>query len=253
MGKKTLLGAGALAAAAALTFSVCRVAVGSDHAGTVESVKKPGIDFSDLHIFPSPTNPANVVLAMSVHPLIPAGKGQTVFFDTNVLYQFKIDTTNDGVEDLVLQAKFDGTGSKQRVRIAGPVKPSRLGTTTKFESGSQDPTVGFYNSIFPTTSGMTVFAGPRKDPFFIDLEQLFAILPDRGSPVFPNLAQPPGQANTPRSTTFRGFPGQPAAVDFLANYNVLAIVVELPRTKLADPTTGQIGKIGVWETASVRR
>ncbi len=236
---KKLLFLGALATTA-LTVGIGRYAVGSDHAGTTIQVKKPGIDLSDLHIFPG-GDPNNVVLAMSVHPLIPAGATPaTVSFDTDVLYQFKIDTTGDNVEDLVIQAKFDGKGATQRVRIAGPVKPSRTGTTTVFETPGT--VVGTFNKQFTTSNGMLAFAGLRGDPFFIDLEQLFAILPDRGTPVFPNIAPPKGQENTPMATTFRA-PG--AAKDFLANYNVLAIVVEMPRSLLGG------GTIRVWETTSV--
>lgn len=237
---KKLLCIGALATTA-LTVGIGRYAVGSDHAGTTIQVQKPGIDLTDLHIFPG-SNPDNVVLAMSVRPLIPAGQAtpDRFSFDTDVLYQFKIDTTGDNIEDLVIQAKFEGTGANQRVRIAGPVKPSRLGLTTVFEKA--DATVGTFNTAFTTSNGMRVFAGFRGDPFFIDLEQLFKILPDRATPLFPNLAPPAGQENTPMDTTFRA-PGQ--AKDFLANFNLLALVVELPRTALGN------GKIGVWETTSV--
>lgn len=235
-----LLALGAFAATG-LTIGAQRHAVGSDHAGTTISVKKPGIDFSDLHIFPA-TDPTKVVLAMSVHPLIPAGQATPgkISFDTNVLYQFKIDTNGDKVEDLVIQAKFEGTGASQRVRIAGPVKPSRTGTTSVLETTF--PTTGVINKAFSPSPGIQVFAGFRGDPFFIDLEQLFKILPDRGTPPGVTKAPPKGQENTPMATTFRA-PG--VAKDFLANYNVLALVVEVPRASLGG------GKIGVWETASV--
>lgn len=245
---KKLLFLGALATTA-LTVGVGRYAVGSDHAGTTIQVQKPGIDLSDLHIFPS-TDPAKVVLAMSVHPLIPAGgaTADKVSFDTDVLYQFKIDTTGDNVEDLVIQAKFTGTGANQRVSIAGPVKPSRTGTTSVFET--PNATVGTFNRAFTTTNGLNVFAGFRGDPFFIDLEQLFKIFPDRSTPLPAALGGMPapakGEENKPMAgQTFRGFPGQPAASDFLANYNVLSIVVEVPRAALGGK------KIGVWETTSV--
>lgn len=237
---KKLLLLGALATTA-LTFGVGRYAIGSDHGDTVVAVQKPGIDFSDLHIFPG-GDANNVVLSMSVRPLIPAGQATAdkFSFDTDVLYQFKIDTTGDKVEDLVIQAKFEGKGVNQRVRIAGPVKPSRTGLTTVFET--PNATVGTFNKAFSTTNGMQVFAGFRGDPFFIDLEQLFKILPDRATPLDPKLAPPKGQENTPMATTFRA-PG--AAKDFLADFNLLAIVVEMPRAALGG------GKIGVWETTSV--
>ncbi len=239
---KKLLALGAVAATA-LTVGAGRYAVGSDHAGTTISVQKPGIDLTDLHVFPA-ANPNNVVLAMSVRPLIPAGQATPAkfSFDSDVLYQFKIDTTGDKVEDLVIQAKFEGKGVNQIVRIAGPVKPSRIGTTTVFEKPFA--VTGKINEAFSPTPGVQVFAGLRGDPFFIDLDQLFNILPDRAVPPGLRPAPPNGQENTPMATSFRA-PG--AAKDFLASFNVLAIVVELPRASLFGKT------IGVWETASVAK
>ena len=242
---KMLLGAGGVLAVAALCFGTAQIAVGSDHADTVESVNKPGIDLTDLHIFPG-QNPANVVLALSVHPLIPAGQGANVSFDPDVLYQFKIDTTGDYVEDLVIQAKFTGTGPNQTVQIAGPVKPSRLGSKTLFETPYA--TTGTLNQMdFTPTPGMRVFTGARADSFFLDLNQLGAILPDRLSALDPSKRKDTiREANTPQQTSFRA-PGQ--AEDFFKDLNLLAIVVELPKSRLIN---GGNGKINVWETASTR-
>lgn len=239
---KMLLGAGLLAVGA-LSLGTVRSAIGSDHAGTVVTAQtRPGTDLSDLHIFPNPQNPANVVLSMSVHPLIKAGTAQgAVTFDQDVLYQFKIDNTGDGVEDLVIQARFTGSGLNQKVFIAGPVKPPRIGTVTQF--ATPYTTTGTFNTPFSPAPGVTVFAGMRSDPFFLDLSQLFAILPDRGDPLQNPPKTPAGQANVPQATSWRPA-GQ--AQDFLASYNVLSIVVELPKGQLGGPS----GKIGVWETTS---
>ncbi len=212
---------------------------GSDHADTAENVNRAGADLNDLYIFPSPENPNNVVLAMDVWGLIPAG--QTRSFDPRVLYQFKIDTTGDSVEDLVIQAKFEGTGPRQRVRIAGPIRPDRRGTQSVFMDPL--PILGRVNQPFAPspTAGLRVFAGVREDPFFLDLEQFYAILPDRMTPLTlrqVNLPDP----NTPKAPGWR-LPG--AARDFFNNLNTLAIVVELPRAQLGG------GVIRVWITASV--
>ena len=86
---------------------------------------------------------------------------------------------------------------------------------------------------------MQLFAGLRDDPFFIDLEQFFRIIPDR-KPVSGALSQLP---ETPSASAFRPA-GQ--AVDYLRGLNTLAFVVELPASQL----TGASGKIGVWGTIS---
>ena len=239
---KLLLGAGALAVVAAASLGTARFAIGSDHADTVESVNKPGIDLTDLHIFPG-QDPNNVVLAMSVRPLIPAGQAANFSFDPDVLYQFKIDTTGDSVEDLVIQARFEGTGPNQKVFISGPVKPSRTGTTTQFETPYS--TTGTINQPFAPTTGMKVFAGARADSFFLDLNQFGTILPDRLSALDPSKKKNTiKEANTPQVTTWRP-KGQ--AQDFFDNLNLLAIVVEVPKAKLGG------GKIGVWETTSTKK
>jgi hypothetical protein len=197
----------------------------SDHADTLEIAQRPGADITDVFMFPSADNPNNVVLMMTVNPLIPAGQAGGVSFDPGVLYQFKIDNNGDAVEDLVIQATFEGTGANQRVKIAGPVRPAMTGTT----STTMTPynTFGTINQSFSPTNGIKVFAGAREDPFFFDLERFFQILPDRAYPITGVTDPTP---NTPKAASWRSA-GQ--AVDFLVNYNVLAIVIELPRPMLA--------------------
>ena len=66
---------------------------------------------------------------------------------------------------------------------------------------------------------MKVFAGPREDPFFIDLEQLGNILPDRLVPPGLKPPVPPVKRTSPGDFVASAGSGQ----DFLANFNVLAI------------------------------
>jgi len=99
---------------------------------------------------------------------------------------------------------------------------------------------GAVNSNLGSASGLQVFAGLRDDPFFLDLEQFFRIVPDR-KPVSGPLSQLP---ETPSASAWRPV-GQ--AVDYLRGINTLAIVVELPVSML---TAGGQPKIGVWGTIS---
>ncbi len=254
-----VLGALTLAAAPALA---------SDHADTVANATRPGADMADVYIFPSTSSANNVVIVMNVHPLIPAGQGTTTNFDPNVLYQIKIDTNGDAniTEDLVIQVRFSGTGAAQRAVVSGPYKPYTTGTTATF--ARPYGTTGLINTTFSPTPGMTVFTGGRSDPFFFDLAQFFAIFPDRGYPA--GGQQSPyatiAAADTPNMTVdtttktmkagFRGFTAanpsynQSPASDLLAGFNLLSIVVELPRAMLADATTGKVGVIRLWETTS---
>jgi hypothetical protein len=216
-----------------------RNARGSDHADTPQIAASAGTDITDVFIFPSPTNSNNVVLTMCVSPLIPTGG--TRAFDPDVLYQFKIDNTGDKVEDLVIQARFEGTGASQKVMISGPIAPPRIGTMSEVATALS--VTGTTNASFSPASGMQVFAGVREDPFFFDLEQFFTILPDRATPIS-GTAVALADANTPKAATWRS---ASAAKDFLIGFNLLAIVVELPKSALKGSADG---KIGVWCTTS---
>ena len=198
----------------------------SDHADTPNIAANPGQDITDVFMFPSPENSKNIVLVMNVHPLIGPGNGPSTSFDPNVLYQFKIDSNGDGIEDQVIQAQFSGTGPTQTVAIAGPLKPSTTGSFNRAEPTFS--TTGTINTTFSPTPGMKVFAGAREDPFFFDLEQFFNIFPDRATPL---TGTPVNNPNDPQQTSWRA-PG--SAVDFLSNgqFNVLSIVVELPKSML---------------------
>jgi hypothetical protein len=230
---------------------------GSDHADTPFIAANPGTDLTDVFVFPSPTNANNVVLVMDVHPLIPSGQGTSTYFDPTVLYQFKIDTTQSStktfVENRVIQFKFTGTGTSQQVQVAGLVTPARTGTVTQFMT--PDSVVGTYNKAFTLSSGIQVFCGPREDPFFFDLNQFFTIFPDRANPLGATITNTAGQTvsttpanpDAPEATSFRPV-GQ--AQDFLKGFNVLSIVVELPKSLFTDPNTGKVGKIAVWATTS---
>jgi hypothetical protein len=225
----------------ALLVAVSLSIKASDHADTAENFNRIGADLTDVFIFPSPENDDNVVLVMDAHGLIPAGQGAS--FDTGVLYEFKIDTTGDLIEDLVIQAMFFGSGASQHLGIAGPMKPLTTGTSGIY--GRRNPVLGTINDPFqpnPTgLPGMTVFAGLRADPFFFDVEQFNTIFPDRMTPLTGKVQNFPNP-NAPHAGGFRPA-GQ--AQDFLADLNVLSIVVELPRAALGG------GIIRLWETTSV--
>ena len=240
--KPALLLAAALCLAPALRPAPARAA---DAADTAANYTRIGADIADAYLFPSPTNANNVVLVMDVHALIPAG--QTAAFDPDVLYQFKIDTTGDYVEDLVIQARFTGTGPSQRVAIVGPARPLSTGTTTR--AGRPYAVTGTLNQTFSPTAGMQVFAGVRADPFFFDLARFYAIFPDRQTPLT-GVQMDTSNPNMPQVNGFRGFSsGQGfdtnAAYNFFDNLNVLSIVVELPKSALGG------GRVNLWETTSL--
>lgn len=225
-------------AALGATLAITRSSQASDHQDTPEVELSPRMDINDVYAFPGATADRIVLVMTTSSPITPA-QSAGASFDSNLLYQLKVDNTGDGVEDKVFQITFSGTGASQQVSVRGPVAPAQTGTmNTVVASGTV--TSGATNTTLGSASGIQAFAGIRDDPFFLDLEQFFRIVPDR-KPVSGPLSQLPEQ---PTAAAFRA-PGQ--AVDYLRGINTLAIVLELPTAMLTD---GGTKKLGVWGTIS---
>ncbi len=225
----------ALVAVASVPYLAPR-AIASDHQDSPLTVSRPGADITDVYVFPA-NDASKVVLAMDVWPLIPPGLATQTYFDPGVLYQLKVGLGSDSTEDLVLQFKAGGVGAQQRITLYGPTAPSSAGTRTSIAAGSRTGDIP-YNRTTDLGHGIMAFAGPREDPFYFDLTQFYRLQPDRNFANQPN--PPPSSARCFRKD----------AKDFLAGYDVLSLVVELPRTMLSGG--GQLGRINVWATTSLK-
>ena len=206
-------------AIAALALLTGGIIYASDHIDA-PSVTNQTTDITDLYVFQGATT-SNMVFVANTQGLLTPGTTGAAKFDENTLIQFSIDNNNDNIEDLVIQCKYDAASNT--MKIYGPIAPSEKGTRSKIE-GNAKASVGItpYGAATPivaTTGGISVFAGPRDDPFFFDLDQFKKIL----------------------AGTATGFnnPG----TDHFAGTNVMSVVVELPKSML-----GGTGKINVWLT-----
>ncbi|MFN2529137.1 MAG: DUF4331 family protein [Candidatus Baltobacteraceae bacterium] len=239
---KSYLGASlavALVAAAvmAVTLYGGRPGIASDHQEAPLMVQRPGADITDVFLFPA-TNPKNVVLAMDIHALIPRNMAEGYFFDPEVMYQFKIATDGGAKENSVIQFHAVGSPGNQHLEMYGPAAPSEKGMQSQWVGASQSFP---FNKVTELSNGVKVFGGPRKDPFFLDLAQLLKLLPDRNAFYHdPGVGVPP-----PSAKCFRN-PG----VDFFHDYNVLSLIVEVPRAMLAAPG-GKLGVIHMYATTSL--
>ncbi|HKP29818.1 MAG TPA: DUF4331 family protein [Gemmatimonadales bacterium] len=228
-----------LAATGFAAASTAGLLLASDHQDTPEVELNAGSDLTDVYAFPSPTA-GRIVLVMNSRAFLTPAQTGSASFDKNLLYQFKVDNNGDAIEDKVIQVTFSGSGTTQQVQVRGPIAPPVAGAMNN-EVGTGTPSVsGQVNAPLGTTTGVQVFAGPRDDPFFLDLEQFFRIVPDR-KPATGALSQLP---DAPSASAFRPA-GQ--AVNYVAGFNLLSIVVELP---IADLTAGGQPKLGVWGTIS---
>jgi hypothetical protein len=241
MRPRTLIVTAVLAlTAGAGTAALVKYAAASDHQDTPEVELSQFLDINDVYVFPGSTPDRLALVLTTASPLTPA-KSVAASFDPDILYQIKIDNTGDAVEDRVLQFSFEGTGQGQVVHMRGPLAPGQTGTANGVVASA--PTLsGPVNTVLTTASGIQLFAGLRDDPFFIDLEQFFKIIPDR-APVTGPLSK---IGPKPEGSAFRS-PG----IDFLRGFNALAIVVELPESLLLPPGGGGTDpQIGVWATTS---
>ncbi len=217
-------------------------ALASDHQDTPEVELNSRCDINDVYAFPGSTDD-RICLVMTTSS--PIAGGTAASFDPDKLYQIKIDNgvtdafVRDGVEDLVLQFTFRGTGASQQVSVRGPVAPLQTGPLNKVSTSA--PTVsGAINANLGSAAAMQVFCGLKDDPFFLDLSQFFRIVPDRRPSTGPLAG--PAVADT---ACFRPVG---AAQDYLAGYNCLAIVVELPKAQLTN--NGANPRLGIWGTIS---
>ncbi|MGH7727824.1 MAG: DUF4331 family protein, partial [Vulcanimicrobiaceae bacterium] len=238
-----LFGGGlALAVLGAAAVAAVRLpARGIDYQDAPATVANPAADISDTYLFPSPTNPNNLVAVMDVDAGLPAGQSANDFFAQGVLYTMKFDnrysaeaTNARPVEDIVLQFSFGAPGNgTQQVLVYGPVAPNQTGTTTTLVDSGNASALGFIGRPF-SFNGITVFAGPRADPEFFDLSQFRAIFPDRNQgSTAPSCLPTVGNGTCPQGFNNPG-------TDFFGKSNVLAIVVEMPKSTLLSTGSGSV-------------
>lgn len=184
---------GALTAAAlvaAVVLFTAHPVKSSDHQDTFNLANRSNTsaDITDVYVFPSPANSANVVFIMDVSPLIPAGMGPSTFFDPTLMWQFKLSHgAAGGPEDQVMQFGVTGTGASQTITMYGPSAPKEVATANTFVAPAGSFT---YNTPTQLANGVKVFAGPRADPFFFDLFAFFTFLGDRNAAVHTSETDP---------------------------------------------------------------
>ena len=249
----------------ALALGATSLAVGnaSSHREAPLIADDPVADATDTYAFVSPDKPDTVTLVGNWVPLEePAGGPNFAHFGDDVRYDFDVDNNGDNVPDLVYQFTFKTTvgsgdtflyntgpidsidsknlnvkqtytvtlvkGGKSTVVAKDlPVAPANIGprSTPNYDALAAE-------AVKPLGDGGQVFAGPRDDPFYVDLGSVFDLLglrPLNNAHAIPEPVAP--------------------GVDDLQGYNVHSIVVQVPTAQLTasgDPV------IGVW-TETYRR
>ena len=191
------------------------VLVAADHIDA-PSVTGNAADITDVYAFKG-QDTKNMVFAVNTQGLLSPGATAAATFSENMLIEVNIDNTGDNVEDLVIQAIRKG----DKMYFFGPYAPAVKGKTSTIDVSKASGSVAISKygatATVATENGMKFFAGPRDDPFFFDLGQFQKILGETATGF-----------NNPGTDTFAGT-------------NVLAVVVEVPKTMLGNATS-----INVW-------
>lgn len=194
--------------------------IAADHIDA-PAITGTGSDITDVYAFQSPANANNMVFVVNVQGLLAPAATGAASFDEEVMIEINIDnsSTKDNVEDLVIQAMFDNG----KVKVYGPEAPVQTGLTSRLsKSTPAEASITAYgsNPSVGESNGIKVFAGPRDDPFFFDLNQFKAIIGGT-------------------ATSFNN-PG----TDAFAGTNVLSLVVEVPKSMLGS------GSVNIWATSN---
>jgi hypothetical protein len=260
----------ALAVLAAVAAAVVAVlgtgpsgATASSHREAPLIADDPAADNTDVYAFVSPDAPDTVTLIANYIPLEdPAGGPNYYRFDPTVEYAIHVDNDGDAEDDVRYVFRFqtavsnggsflhntgpvgsDGTSanlnvkqtySVTRITPAGSdvlgsglvVPPANIGPRS---NPSYDP----YAGVVSLGGGRKVFAGPRDDPFFVDLGSIFDLGGLRPFNAFHVL--PPNTAE--------------AGQDGVLNYNTHAIAIQVPKTDVVEAPNAN-GIIGIYASAS---
>jgi len=171
-------------------------------------------DLASLYAFEGDSPNNTVFIATLQAALAPGQVTQNAQFDEDVMVEFNIDNTGDFVEDLVIQAIKRGDS----MYFFGPAQPARTGLESEVITFAERNVVKISavdDVQITTNNGMSFFAGPRRDPFFFDLDR------------FRNI--------TSKTVVPTGFLPEGEATDYYAGLNVLSVAVEVPNSMLGTP------------------
>jgi hypothetical protein len=145
-------------------------------------------DINDIFMFRDPSDPTKLVVVMTTHPLSQPEFGGTYHYQPDALYRFYFSTNSAATPT----AKIDFVFSTYANGLTCPAPepacqtftasfPRGIGVTGNVTQGSStgSPPPALING--PDTNGITIFAGPRLDPFVFDLDGFNRFVAGTGS------------------------------------------------------------------------
>jgi hypothetical protein len=255
---------GAAAVAAAFVGAVGPSNAGaSSHREAPLISDDPAADNTDVYAFVSPDKPDTVTIIANYIPFEdPAGGPNYYKFDPSVLYKLHIDNNGDARDDVAYEFRFRMSIANRQTflyntgPVTSPTDPDlnvkQTYTVTRVANGRtvigsdlpvppanigprSNPTYDPFQGVVDLGGGRKVFAGPRDDPFFVDLGSIFdlaGLRPFNAAHLIP-LATEAGQ-------------------DGVLNYNTHTIAIQVPKTDLLRAPAAN-GTIGIYASASRRK
>jgi len=254
----------ALAVSLAVFGTLCPApARASSHSEAPGTTKDRLADDTDLYAWVASDAPQAVTFVGNWVPLIEPNSGPNfASFDDNASYYINVDNVGDSHKHIRFEFTFHTTWLNENTFLYNTGQVTSLDdpdlnvrqswTLTRVDVDTNQETVLGTGRVAPYFVGPTsmpdyatlaqsaiqtlpggykVFVGPRDDPFFVDLAAVFDLL---------SIRRPPGD---------RG-----KGVDGVGGFNVMSVVVQVPKEKLTkdgtapDPSrTNNI--IGIWDTA----
>ncbi len=252
----------AIVAGTAIATSGLATGEASSHREAPLISEDPVADNTDTYAFVSPDNPETVTLVANWIPFeLPPGGPNFNKFGDDVLYKINVDNDGDATADVVYQWRFKTTvenpdtflyntgpveslddenlnvrqtytltevrdGQRTDLVTNAPVAPANIGprSTPNYDQLANA-------AVVQLEGGGQSFAGPRDDPFFVDLGSVFDLLGNR-------------PLNEAHVAPLPNAPGQ----DDLAGFNVHSVVLQVPTDSLIDGDP----VIGVWSTTDRR-
>ncbi len=246
----------------------------SSHREAPSISQDPVADNTDLYAFVSPDRPDTVTLIANYIPLEdPAGGPNFYEFGQDVLYEIHVDNDGDNEDEVTYQFRFHtkvhnpntflyNTGPITSImspnwnrvqtysvtRMAKGHKPEVLGSALLCPPVNIGPrSTPNYNALAKAAvhtlpGGIKVFAGQRREGFFVDLGSIFDLgdlRPFQNLHLIPTAAAP--------------------GVDATKDLNIHTIAIQVPKTQLtrdgSRPTNAADARsvIGVYASASRRK
>ncbi len=261
MNRQTLRAAFALALWC-LGTALVSPARSSSHSEAPGTAKDRLADDTDLYAWVAKDAPTAVTIVGNWVPLLEPNGGPNFYgFDDEVHYYINIDNVGDARKHIRYQFTFRTTRQNPNTFLYNTGVVTSLGdpdlnvrqtyTIARIENGVETvlasglPVAPNFvgprsmpnysdlaaQAVQTLSDGTKVFVGPRDDPFFVDLAALFDLL------------------------TIRKVPGDMGkGVDGVGGYNVLSIVIQVPKTRLTRDgraPAASLGNhiLGIWDTA----